>query len=192
MARKDRKIILVAQCLLNPYCRVHILGKNFGLSREVIDYLLDNRVGIISYPCPELTAMGLGRNPQGRQQYDNVFFRAHCRETLKAPMRTVREFIRNGYRLTCFIGLENSPSCGVRWCKHKTNKYQTESPVPADDPGETCYFGVMTECVSGELAKDKISAPLLELPALSPAGSPRVAAFWARLRAAVGAPKHLR
>ncbi len=29
MARKDKKIVIMAQCLINPYCRVHILGQNF-------------------------------------------------------------------------------------------------------------------------------------------------------------------
>ena len=73
MSKKDKKIILVAQCLINPYCRVHVLGQNFPLSHELMDYLMRLRVGIVQYPCPETTAMGLKRNPQGRQQYDNIF-----------------------------------------------------------------------------------------------------------------------
>ena len=75
MSRKDRKIILIAQCLVNPYCQVHILGQNFPLSHELMDYLMEKRVRIIQYPCPETTAMDIKRNPQGRQQYDNIFFR---------------------------------------------------------------------------------------------------------------------
>nr|HPN72470.1 hypothetical protein [Candidatus Omnitrophota bacterium] len=70
MGKKERKIILIAQCLVNPYCRVHMLGQNFRLSSELMTYLMDRRVGVIQYPCPETTAMGLMRNPQGRQQYD--------------------------------------------------------------------------------------------------------------------------
>ncbi|HPR53455.1 MAG TPA: hypothetical protein PLU81_16805, partial [Deltaproteobacteria bacterium] len=70
MSKKDRRIILICQCLVNPYCRVHILGQNFPLSLELMDYLLRKHVGVIQYPCPETTAMGLMRNPQGRQQYD--------------------------------------------------------------------------------------------------------------------------
>lgn len=68
MSKKDRKIILIAPCLVNPYCRVHILGQNFPLSHKLIYYLMEKKVGIIQYPCPETTAMGPKRNPQGRQQ----------------------------------------------------------------------------------------------------------------------------
>lgn len=187
MSKKDRKIILMAQCLVNPYCRVHILGQNFPLSHELMDYLMRNRVGVIQYPCPETTAMGLMRNPQGRQQYDNIFFRNHCKELLKVPMLMVREFIRNKYRLTCFVGLENSPTCGIHWGKHKVNRYQTESPVPADnpDPDDPVLMGIMAEILSEELAQDNVMVPFLEFPTLEPVGSPKRKRFWEDLQRAV-------
>jgi predicted secreted protein len=187
MSKKDKRIILIAQCLVNPYCRVHILGQNFELSQELTSYLMAKRVGIIQYLCPETTAMGLMRNPQGRQQYDNIFFRDHCKELLRAPMLMVREFIKNGYRLACFIGLENSPTCGVNWGKHKVNKYQTESPNPIDapEPGENKLPGIMVEILSEEMAKDGIKAPLLEFPALSPADSDKRKKFWEDLKSTV-------
>lgn len=190
MSKKDKRIILIAQCLVNPYCRVHILGQNFDLSRELVDYLMQKKVGIIQYPCPETTAMGLMRNPQGRQQYDNIFFRDHCKELLKIPMLMVREFIKNGYRLTCFIGLENSPTCGVKWGKHKINKYQTESPNPVDSPEAqgSVLKGIMVEILSEELAKDKIEVPLLEFPTQSLPGSEKRKAFWGDLNKAIETP----
>lgn len=195
MSKKDRKIILIAQCLVNPYCRVHILGQNFPLSREIMDYLLEKHVGIIQYLCPETSAMGLMRNPQGRQQYDNIFFRDHCKELLKTPMLMVKEFIKNNYRLTCFLGLENSPTCGIRWGKHKVNRYQTESPNLVDpsasleagkpDPSEPALAGIMAEILSDELGKENIKVPFLEFPALSPEDSEKRKKFWEDLRKAV-------
>jgi len=187
MSKKDRRIILIAQCLVNPFCRVHILGQNFPLSRELVDYLMEKHVGIIQYACPETTAMGLMRNPQGRQQYDNIFFRDHCKELLKVPMLMVREFIKNKYRLTCFVGLENSPTCGIHWGKHKVNRYQTESPNHVDkpDPKDPVLTGIMAEILSEELAKDGVKAPFLEFPALSPADSDKRKKFWDDLHKAV-------
>ncbi len=187
MGKKDRKIILIAQCLVNPYCRVHILGQNFPLSRELVDYLMERKVGIVQYPCPETTAMGLQRNPQGRQQYDSIFFRAHCKELLKIPMLMVREFIKNNYRLTCFLGLENSPTCGINWGKHKVNKYLTESPNPVDvpDPDEPVLKGIMSEILEEELAKEKIKIPFLEFPVRAEAGSEKRKIFWDSLKKTV-------
>jgi predicted secreted protein len=191
MARKDRKIVLICQCLVNPYCRVHILGQNFPLSQELMDSLLRRHVGVIQYLCPETTAMGLMRNPQGRQQYDNIFFRDHCKELLKTPLLMVREFVRNRYRLCCFIGLENSPTCSVHWARHKTNRYGTESPSPGEgqqEGTEPALLGIMAEILSEELAKDGIETPFLEFPALSQPGSEKRGQFWKDLEAALEPP----
>ncbi len=190
MSRKTRRIVLLCQCLVNPYCRVHILGQNFPLSIELVGYLLRKSIGIIQYPCPETTAMGLMRNPQGRQQYDNVFFRNHCKELLKTPMLMVREFIRNRYRLCCFIGLENSPTCGIHWGRHKVNRYGTESPNPENAPGKDApvLMGIMAEIVAEELAAEGIQVPFLEFPALSEPASEKRKRFWEELEAALAPP----
>jgi len=183
MSKKDRKIILIAQCLVNPYCRVHILGQNFPLSHELMNYLMEKRVGVIQYPCPETTAMGLKRNPQGRQQYDNIFFRNHCKELLKVPMLMVREFIRSKYRLVGYIGLENSPTCGIHWGKHKMNKYNTESPNPIEHPkpNEPVLMGIMAEILSEELHKEGVNAPFFEFPVKSFPESEKRKTFWIEL-----------
>lgn len=190
MSKKDKKIILIAQCLVNPYCRVHILGQNFPLSQELMNHLMERRVGVIQYACPETTAMGLMRNPQGRQQYDSVFFRTHCKELLKTPMLMVREFIKNGYRLAAFIGLENSPTCGIHWGKHKVNRYQTESPNPVDAPAadDPVLMGIMAEIISEELAKDGIKTPFLEFPVKSAFGSEERNKFWEELDRTISPP----
>ena len=187
MSKKDRKIIVIAQCLVNPYCRVHLLGQNFPLSHELMDYLMSKRVGVIQYPCPETTAMGLQRNPQGRQQYDNIFFRQHCKDLLKVPMLMVREFIKNKYRLVAFIGLENSPTCGIHWGRHKVNRYQTESPVTAEnpDPDDPVLMGIMAEILSEELAEENLQVPFLEFPTQEPPESEKRLKFWEDLKRSV-------
>jgi len=189
MPRKDRKIILIAQCLINPYCRVHVLGQNFPLSRELTDYLMGRKIGIVQYPCPETTAMGLTRNPQGRQQYDNTFFRSHCKELLKVPVLMVKEFLKNNYRLTCFVGLENSPTCGIHWGKHKVNKYNTESPIPVDTPSpeDPVLMGIMAEILMEEFSAAGIQVPFLEFPAQSETGSDKRKKFWEDLDRATAA-----
>jgi len=187
MSKKDKKIIVIAQCLVNPYCRVHLLGQNFPLSHELMDYLMSKRVGVIQYPCPETTAMGLQRNPQGRQQYDNIFFRQHCKDLLKVPMLMVREFIKNKYRLVAFIGLENSPTCGIHWGRHKVNRYQAESPVPAEnpDPDDPVLMGIMAEILSEELAEENLQIPFLEFPTQEPPESEKRLKFWEDLKRSV-------
>lgn len=187
MSRKTRRVVLIAQCLINPYCRVHVLGQNFPLSQEIANYFMSHKIGIIQYACPETTAMGLQRNPQGRQQYDNIFFRNHCKELLKVPLLMVREFLKNNYRLVAFIGLENSPTCGIHWGKHKVNKYNRESPMPVDepDPKDPVLRGIMTEIIGELLDDENIEVPFLEFPVKSDAVSDKRKKFWEDLDNAI-------
>ena len=99
----------------------------------------------------------------------------------------VKEFIKNKYRLTCFLGLENSPTCGIHWGKHKVNRYQTESPNSVDkpDPSDPALAGIMAEILSEELGKENIKVPFLEFPALSPSDAENRKKFWEDLRKAV-------
>ena len=84
---------------------------------------------MIQLPCPEFTAMGYWRNPQGRQQYNNIFFRKHCRKELSTYVDMVSELKNNNNIPLCFIGIQGSPNCSINWGKHKVNKYKTESIV---------------------------------------------------------------
>ncbi len=149
------------------------------------------RVGIIQYPCPETTAMGLQRNPQGRQQYDNIFFRNHCKELLQVPFLMVEEFLKNGYRLVAFLGLRNSPTCGINWGKHKVNRYNRESPMPVDkpDPEDPVLMGIMAEILSEKFNALNLDVPFLELPIQQPAGSEERKKFWFDLKHLVE-PRH--
>ena len=99
----------------------------------------------------------------------------------------VREFIKNKYRLTCFIGLENSPTCGIHWGKHKINRYQTESPNPVDKPAANAPVlkGIMAEILEEELSKENIKVPFLEFPTQSEINSEKRKKFWEDLKNAV-------
>ncbi len=105
------------------------------------------------------------RNPQGRQQYDNIFFRKHCRHELQTYVDMVCELIKNDNTPLCYIGIEGSPTCSIHWGKHKVNKYKTESMMPdlEGDPVEDVY-GVMTSVLDEMLQEQGITIPYLEAP----------------------------
>ncbi len=186
MPNRKKQVILIANCLVNPYCRVHILGQNFPLSEELTSYLMSRKVGIIQYICPETTAMGLMRNPQGRQQYDNTFFRTHCKELIKTPMLMVEEFEKNGYKICGYIGVQNSPTCSVNWGKHKVNRYGTESSIPDEvnlsENNSDFLKGIMAEIIEEEASKSNIQMPFFEFPVKSAVGSYERKKFWYDLR----------
>lgn len=162
---KKRYFVLVSHCLLNPATRVHILGRRFNVARMISDYFLSKNIAIIQLPCPEFTAMGYWRNPQGRQQYDNVFFKKHCRKELESYVDMVCELKNNNNTPLCYIGIQGSPNCSVNWGKHKTNKYKTESIIE-DKKTKVSFgvYGVMTSILDEMLKENNINIPYFEAP----------------------------
>ncbi len=78
-----------------------------SLSHELMDYLMDRRVGVIQYPVPETTAMGLCAIPRdvsstiiflsptlqgtsfNSSSYDQEFLSQHYRLTVSSDWKTV-------------------------------------------------------------------------------------------------------
>ena len=169
MSKKPRYFVIVSHCLLNPSTRVHLLGRRFQMVRKIVDFLLSKNISIIQLPCPEFTAMGYWRNPQGRMQYDNVFFRKHCRKELESYVDMICELKNNDNTPLCFIGIQGSPNCSIKWGKHKLNKYKTESMMEEEGEVNTnsdvcTEYGVMTHVFDDMLKEKEIRIPYLEAP----------------------------
>ena len=183
MSKRKRYFVLVSHCLLNPATRVHVLGKRFEIAEKLCSFFLEKKVSIIQLPCPEFTAMGYIRNPQGRQQYDNVFFRKHCKKELQSYVDMINELRNNNNTPLCFVGVGGSPTCSIYWGKHKVNKYKTESimPVEEEDENKEGVYGVMTEVLDEMLREIDIVIPYLEAPLKDGVNSERTKNFFEEL-----------
>lgn len=203
---KPRYFVIVSHCLLNPATRVHVLGRRFNLAAKVCDYLLTKNIAVIQLPCPEFTAMGYWRNPQGRQQYDNVFFRKHCRKELENYVDMISELVNNSNTLLCYIGIQASPNCSIHWGKHKLNRYKTESieAVSVKEEEELLQqslsneeeakrdYGVMTAVLDEMLKERGIHIPYLEAPVKEELRSERTKKFFNTLDDLLNIPEMYR
>ena len=173
---KKRYFVLVSHCLLNPATRVHILGRRFHVAKLVCEYFLSKNIAIIQLPCPEFTAMGYWRNPQGRQQYDNVFFKEYCREQLSIYVDMVCELKNNNNTPLCYIGIQGSPNCSIYWGKHK----------------EKAIYGVMTTVLDNMLKENNIHIPYFEAPVKESLDSELVKKFFNDLDNLLNIPEDCR
>lgn len=75
---------------------------------------MDQGLGILQLPCPELTYLGVDRAPMTYSEYDTQEYRKHCR-TLLAPVLTeLHRLMEDGCTIEVLLGIENSPSCDLR------------------------------------------------------------------------------
>ena len=112
--KRSKMIAIVAHCLLNQNAKVNGFAFFPAMIKPLIDILHKNNFGVIQLPCSETTFSGTRRWWYVREQYDTPGYRTHCRRILEPILSQIVEYQKEGYKVV-IIGLDGSPSCGVRW-----------------------------------------------------------------------------
>ena len=113
MSENTGKLLLVAHCILNPYSRIHGGQAHDTLAKEMVKLALDNNVGIIQLPCPEITLLGAKRWAQCYEQYDTPAFHKHCEAIIEKIIDQLVEQTKDDKTIIAAIGIAGSPSCAV-------------------------------------------------------------------------------
>ncbi|MDD3140634.1 MAG: hypothetical protein PHX08_16930 [Lachnospiraceae bacterium] len=115
-----KKIIFVSHCILNTSSKVVLYNEEEILAEEALrkrfmHLAIDNEIQLIQLPCPEFTLYGAKRWGHVSDQFDNIFFRTHCREILTPIIRQMQEYLvnENFFEVLGVVGIDGSPSCGV-------------------------------------------------------------------------------
>ena len=111
--KRSGKLVLAAHCVLNQNSRALGLAEEPGALAKIVNVLVRNEAGIIQMPCPELILAGALRNPQTKEQYNNVAYRQHCKKLAEETIEEAQEYEKHGIRLRLVIGISRSPSCSV-------------------------------------------------------------------------------
>ena len=115
-----QKILFVSHCILNTAAKVVMftdeeMAAEENLRRRFLKAAIDSGIQLIQFPCPEYTLYGANRWGHVSNQFDNPFFRRHCRELLLPYMDQLKEYADHGERFEVLgiLGIDGSPSCGV-------------------------------------------------------------------------------
>ena len=190
MIRDDRsgRVVFVSHCLLNQ--NVRYMGGAFcgGAVPSVLEAFAKKDVGFVQMPCPEQVAWGgvtkrlLLRAYGARWVYRMralllPLFVAYTRFRYfliaRRVAREIRDYTSAGYEVVAVVGVDDSPSCGVR----RTLDVKRALPVIAsfdeDVDRETFNARAVRDClVAGRgffidalrraLARRALDVPLLE------------------------------
>jgi len=104
---------VVAHCLLNQNAKVDEFARTAGAVPGVVDLLRSHGYRVHQLPCPEMAFAGVGRWWQGKELYDKPNYRRHCRALAERAVDALEPWLRRDD--TVLIGLDGSPSSGVRY-----------------------------------------------------------------------------
>lgn len=109
---KSKKIILTSHCILNQNSVIEGWGRARG-AFPIVKLLLNEGIGIIQLPCPELIFNGINRPPLEYKDYNTKDYRNLCHELLLPYVSQLKAYIENGYQLLGIVAVHNSPSCSI-------------------------------------------------------------------------------
>ena len=174
---RSHTVVLVCHCLLNQNAKVEPLAGYPGLFTPLVRLLVDEGVGIVQLPCPEVTHLGV-RRPLGtdtREQYDTPAYRKVCESIADQVATLIGTYERDGYRVACLLGVEGSPSCSVDRVP-VLDRLGTRAAVPGS--------GLFIEALRAAMGKHDVSVPVIGVSETAEAGD--VDATLARVRSALG------
>lgn len=156
-------IILVSHCMLNTFSKVESFGEEEGREearRKVMKTILDNGIGIIQLPCPELIMYGTNRWGHVKNQFNTPHFREVCKTEFEVYLQQIEEYINNGYNIIGILGIDGSPSCGVDLTCVGNWKGEIGSNPNLSDTIKTIEYinekGILMEEISKALSKKGI------------------------------------
>lgn len=110
---RGKKILVISHCIINQNSVVLPYGREMKAFKEMIEYCLENNIGFIQLPCPELKQLGLKRWGHLKTQLNFPSYKRVCSELLKDVVEELEEYISNGYEILGVCGIKGSPTCGV-------------------------------------------------------------------------------
>jgi predicted secreted protein len=129
--QRSRRVVFLSHCLLNENTRYLGGACRRGAVGEVVQACLDGGLGIVQMPCPEQHAWGgvlkrrllwfFGAEGTLRYRLRSVllpvslwYTRRVYRKIARQVVDQVADYQSSGFTVVGIVGVEGSPSCGVR------------------------------------------------------------------------------
>ena len=166
-----KRILFVSHCILNTASKVVLYNQDDIDAEETLrirflNKAVSNGVQLIQLPCPEFTLYGSQRWGHVSNQFDNVFFRNHCRAILKPILDQMKEYLQHGemFEVLGVVGIDGSPSCGVDYTCEADWYGSFEGRKDLQEKLDTCklvrksgiFMQVLTQMLKEEKLEDRI------------------------------------
>ncbi|MBN2898098.1 MAG: hypothetical protein JXO44_04900 [Clostridia bacterium] len=111
--KRDKKLVLLAHCIMNQNSVVYPLARAKGGFKNVITTYLNENYGIYQLPCPELRYLGLTRKPMTKEDYDSEAYRTLCHKLAEEVMEDLRHYRDDQVTIAVLHGVNHSPTCSI-------------------------------------------------------------------------------
>ena len=160
---RGKRVIIASHCILNQNSRIATCAFSEAQTPGVVEFCLENKIGIIQGPCPETELLGLTRSGMDINALDGSYIAedGEIYDQLKSPrlaprlqamaqnlIAQAKQYLDQGFDVLGILGIAGSPACGVSLTYYKT---MTEGQ------------GAFVEQLKAEMVKANIDIPIIEI-----------------------------
>ena len=123
---RSKKIIITAHCLLNQNSISDGTADLPSQFDKIVNLLMDNKIGVIQLPCPELLCLGLARRDENGAKSELLLENTRIRSLMEEKenreqlrikaqeiVKQLEEYKKYEFEIIGILGINRSPSCGV-------------------------------------------------------------------------------
>ncbi|GAA4750933.1 2-thiouracil desulfurase family protein [Actinomycetospora chibensis] len=128
---RGRRVVFLSHCLLNENTRYLGGAARPGCVREIVDACAEAGLGMVQLPCPEEQAWGGVHKRRLLRLYGSArwlprplrraalpvllaYTRWVYKRLARDAVRQIADYRRTGHEVVALVGVDGSPSCGVR------------------------------------------------------------------------------
>lgn len=144
---RSRRVVFVAHCVLNQNARHYHCAAFPALMKPLVAAMGERAVGMVQLPCPELMALGLGRDrnlPPADSIRDGLELgesQTRLHRLIDQVIYQIKEYQWQGFQVAGILGIDTSPSCGVK---------ETNYPKTGRGPGEGVFIRLLRQRLQAE------------------------------------------
>lgn len=109
----SRKFVILSHCILNQLAVVKGEKRAAG-PFPLAKILIEEGIGMIQLPCPEMRELGPNRPPMSYEDYDAIEgYRERCKTWLSPVLDQIEDYLQHGDQFLGLIGINQSPNCSI-------------------------------------------------------------------------------
>lgn len=156
MDGRSNKVIIISHCIINS--NSICIGPKTpsiwpAMLNEVVQLLMEYRIGIVQLPCPEQLMYGFVRKGVTKTEIDTPDYRGFCKKIAEDAAELIKNYVKNGFKVVGFLGKRSSPTCGV-----KTIQVTDTNGKVVEVEGQ----GILVEELKKELEKRKVNISFID------------------------------
>lgn len=149
---RSNKAIAVSGCLLHQSLMAVGCEAAPAVIRPVIEWALENDIGLVPWTCPETVFAGLPRKPRGIERYRADGLGSVAKQIAEAFAYYLRIQTDGGVHILAAVGVSFSPACSVR--RQSRHKHER---------------GLFIQALDRALSSRGLSIPIIDIDRTKPA-----------------------